>query len=280
MLDEVKKLQDAKHIHIGDYQKVNNAKDFIIQERKWAARVNHLSKNIHDASEGTIKTVNYSDLDRLINVRGKKRPIAVFVRPRSSNLSHGGAFIYDTRNLEDNALYLFAGTKCPDSLIKQAEILLRLMNDVKPANQIYRLIRDYNSDDFKHMIHQIGGHIDQIQSVKNAGDELFFENQFYKTLLNIKIFNEGKNFNVEFKNNRASLSDFPTHGAGVIDTSDLALYLYIPNRDSEDVKEREDVLQAALWMANHTEYRGREVLIFNAKDVPPNIAIIFGISYE
>lgn len=280
-IDAISKLQHQKRIvvQVNDVldSSRTDARDFYLQEKKWNQRVSSISKQITEESEGNIRAVNNLFLDRLINVRGKDKPIAVFVVPKSSSLSHGGCYIYDTRRVKDNTLYLFAGTECPDSLIHHGEDLIALMNANQPAKEIVHVIRDYKTAEFKRMIHEIGGHIDQLQSVTNAGDEFFFQHHFYKILLNVKSFSNGEESYIKFRR-QATFEELPSKGACVIDTSDLALYLYIPNPRSQDLDELDDISTACKWMGKKKEYKGREVTIFSSENVPPNIAIIFTLS--
>lgn len=276
-----KQMKDEKTISVditGKHSKSDSALDYFTKQKNWNKRIKEISKRINDLSSGNIKTVNNAFLDRLIEIRGKNRPIAVFVKPISSNLSHGGAFIYDTRKIKDKSLYLFIGNKCPMFLQRNAKALLELMDSLERAKHVFYINKDYECKEFRRMIHTIGGHIDQIQSPKSAGDEFLFEHCFYKTNLHIVIFSEGKPQALAFKSNQASIADLPQKGACVIDTSDLALYLYIPNPHSKDDDEKEDVLASVQWIASQREYKGREVTIFQSSSIPPNIAVIFGIT--
>ena len=245
------------------------------EKAKWSTAVTTTSKKIADLSFGKIRAVNNLDLDQLINVHGKHRPLAVFVKPRSSNLSHSGAFIYDTHKLKDNSLYLFIGKDCPPALEQLTEKLLDAYKQEYPTTNLIRIIRTTEGPDFNRMIKVIGGHIDQIQPSSKAGDELFFENNFFAVKLHLIIYSHGEIQTPDLKT--ISLDDLPEEGAAVIDTSDTALYLYIPHSDPINDVEKADQEKCIKWMSEEREYNGRDVTIFNKTCVPPNLKVLFNI---
>lgn len=233
----------------------------------WKEKVNDVSDILRSAPENNIKVINNMDLDRLIHVRGKNRPMAVFIPPRASNLNENNVFIYDTRKTKDNSLYLYAGMKSNDFQIELGRQLMKAMIETFPPEHTYEIIRD-DGPDFARLIHTIGGHKDDVQSAEIAGDDLFFENVFFKTLLHLHTFIDGKITNLDVQN--PLLSMFPENGAAVIDTSDLALYLWIG--DKSDPQNEQD---AANWLKSQKEYNNRELLIFRKERIPANLKIIF-----
>jgi len=239
------------------------------KKKRWDEAVNRASEQISTISLGKLRAINNLWLDRLINIQGKTRPIAIYVKPRSSSLSMNGVFIYDTRKLSDHSLYLFAGPEASDALILLGEKLLGLFHEETPDSSIIRIIKNLNSPEFSRMMKVIGGHISQIQTSKNAGEGLFFENQFFKTLLSIVIFVNGNKSVITKKN--LSVSDLPTEGVAIIDTSDSCLYLWIPHPDI-CVDDRE---MAVSWMSNEDRYTGRDVTVISSDCIPPNLKIIF-----
>ena len=246
------------------------------EKAKWTNVVTVASKKIADLSFGKIRAVNNLDLDQLINVHGKHRPIAVYVKPRSSNLSHSGAFIYDTHKVpKDKSLYLFVGRDCPPALETLGEKLLEAFHLEYPDAQLIRIIRTTEGADFQRMIKVIGGHIDQIQPSEKAGDELFFENNFFAVKLHLIIYSHGEVSTPDLKT--ISLDDLPEEGAAVIDTSDTALYLYIPHSNPINDVEKSDQEKCIKWMSEEKDYNGRDVTIFNKECVPPNLKVLFNI---
>ena len=222
-----------------------------------------------------MRAINQLDLDTLINVHGKNRPIAVYVRTCADQLSYSGAFIYDTHKLKDNGLYLFVGAKCSEPLEQQGEKLLELYSKQYPDAQVFRVIRTTESVEFKRMIKVIGGHIDQIQPASKAVDELFFENNFFKIKLHLVIYTNGEVKTPELK--QISMKDLPEEGAAIIDTSDKALYLYIPHADPINPQEKEDQDKCIKWMSEQREYNGRDITIFNSECIPPNLKVLFNV---
>ena len=246
------------------------------EKAKWTNAVSVASKKIADLSFGKIRAVNNLDLDQLINVHGKHRPIAVYVKPRSSNLSHSGAFIYDTHKVpKDNSLYLFVGRDCPPALEGLGEKLLEAFKLEYPDANLIRIIRTTEGPDFQRMIKVIGGHIDQIQPSAKAGDELFFENNFFAVKLHLIIYSHGDMSTPELKT--ISLDDLPEEGAAVIDTSDTALYLYIPHSNPINDVEKADQEKCIKWLSEERDYSGRDVTIFNKTCIPPNLKVLFNI---
>jgi len=238
----------------------------------WDNKITTIAEEVTRQSSGKVKVINHMNLDRLINVKGKNRPIAVFVPTKSSSLSMSGVFVYDTRKLPDNTLYLFAGPDCPDSLIELADKLLLMMHSNKPAENIIRIIKTTEGDDFNRMIHAIGGHKSQIMPTEKSSDDLFFENVFFKSLLHITSFSNGESKEIKAKN--IKYSDLPDKGAAIIDTSDIALYLWVPQPFSNDENEMHDVELATRFISENSAFNGREVFMFNPHTVPPNISII------
>ena len=250
-----------------------NATEEVKKKHEWNHNVRKITKTISKITNGNLKAINFRYVDRLINVRGTKNPIAFFLRPRSSELAPTGVFIYDTTRIaKDNALYLFAGPEATDHLIELGEKLLGLMIDDTECPNVIRIIKTMEGPDFNRMIYQMGGHKDMIQSGQNYGDQLFFEIQFFKTLLHIMIF-EGELMTEQTK---PDFKSFPDNGAAVIDTSDNALYLYVGHVKPESEEEKETQNRAISWMNDQPEFKGRELLVFDKSKIPPNLALIFG----
>lgn len=248
------------------------------QQYRWRRGVRSVATRMRQVSSGQLRAINFCYLDQLIDVRGKNRPLAVFVPPKSSNLSKGGVFIYDTTRMEDNRLYLFAGPESPQGLRELGERLLNLMIKEKPKAKVERIIGVLEGPDFAHMIHQMGGHVDMMQSSHNAGDHLFFEIQFFKTMLHVFVFKDNEMTEPDVEN--PTLDLLPDSCSAVIDTSDNALYLYIADVNTENEQEQADQLAALQWMNAQPEFRHRDILIFDKSSVPPNLAIIFGQANE
>ena len=248
------------------------------KQYRWNHAVRGVATKMRQVSSGQLRAINFCYLDQLIDVRGKNRPLAVFVPPKSSNLSKGGVFIYDTTRMEDNRLYLFAGPESPQGLRELGERLLNLMIKEKPKAKVERIIGVLEGPDFEHMIHQMGGHVDMMQSSHNAGDHLFFEIQFFKTMLHVFVFKDNEMIEPDVEN--PTLDLLPDSCSAVIDTSDNALYLYIADVNTENEQEQADQLAALQWMNAQPEFRHRDILIFDKSSVPPNLAIIFGQANE
>ena len=121
----------------------------------------------------------------------------------------------------------------------------------------------------------MGGHVSQIQSSKNAGDELFFERQYYMIKFKFYIFSHGKETEKRISTkSRPTIQDLPDFGAAVVDTNDTALYLYIANPNTEDPEEKKDVENATAWMTDNIK-ENRDITIFYKGTIPPNLLIIF-----
>ena len=277
--EEKKEEEDVmeRHVELKEIPEEELRPDATEEEKArhtWNHSVRKIATKVSELSCGNLRAINFCYIDRLIDVRGSKRPIAYFVPPKSSNLSHGGVFIYDTTRMADNRLYLFCGPESPENLRQLGENLLQLMIKETPKATIERIIGVEEGPTFEHMIHEIGGHVDMMQSTKNAGDQLFFEIQFFKTLLHIFLFRNNEMIDKVVEN--PTLDYLPDDGSAVIDTSDNALYLYIADVNSEDEQQQAAQYQAIQWMNKQPEFRHREILIFDKSTVPPNLAIIFG----
>lgn len=98
------KEEIAKRTREAEEEKKRISEKYEAEKQAWNTAVNTISTRITDLSFGKIRTINYMYLDQLISVHGRTRPIAVYVPAKSSELSHSGAFIYDTHKCEDNRL--------------------------------------------------------------------------------------------------------------------------------------------------------------------------------
>lgn len=273
--EEEEEGEISKHIRFEEFPEQpleDDAPEEVKEEHAWNHNVRQITKTINHISNGNLKAINFCYVDRLINVRGKNRPIAFFLRPLSSELSPSGVFIYDTtRILKDNALYLFVGPEADEFLEGLGEKLLDLMIESTKCHNIIRIKRDMNCPDFQRMIHQMGGNKVMIQTSKNYGDQLFFEIQFFKTLLHIMVF-DGEMMTSQ---DNLDFDELPQNCAVVIDTSDNALYLYVDHVDPSTEEEKNTQLQAIQWMSEQPEFSKRELLVFDKSKIPPNLKLLF-----
>ncbi|KAK8885964.1 hypothetical protein M9Y10_041423 [Tritrichomonas musculus] len=272
--EEEPELRDrsASFIEFPEQPLEEDAPEEVKEEHAWNHNVRQITKTINNISKGNLKAINFCYVDRLINVRGKSRPIAFFLRPVSSELAPSGVFIYDTtRVLKDNALYLFVGPEADEFQEKLGEKLLDLMIESTKCPNIIRINRDMNSPDFQRMIHQMGGNKIMMQTPKNYGDQLFFEIQFFKTLLHIEVF-EGEMMTGQ---DNLDFDELPPNCAVVIDTSDNALYLYVDHVDPQTEDEKKTQLNAIEWMSEQPEFAKRELLVFDKSKIPPNLKLLF-----
>ncbi|EAY10132.1 hypothetical protein TVAG_088470 [Trichomonas vaginalis G3] len=252
------------------------AEKYEAEKAAWTSQVKETSQTITDLSFGKIRTINHLDLDQLISVHGKSRPIAVYVPCKSSELTHSGAFIYDTHKLPDNSLYLFVGKDCPPALEAQGEKLLQAYSDEYQTVSIVHVKRTLEGPEFNKMIKTIGGHIDQIQSTEKAGDELFFENNFFKVKFHVVCFVEGKTLTPAVSKS-ITVDVLPEKGAAIIDCSDKSLYLYMSSVMPTDPVEKGDQENAIKFMTSQPEYSNRDVTIFNHNCIPANLKILLGL---
>ena len=252
-----------------------NASEEAKEKHKWNVNARKVTKTI--ATSSNLRAVNFCYVDKLIDVRGKNRPIAFYVPPKSSNLSTGGVFIYDRTQNKDNSIYLFIGPEAPQNLIPLGEKLLDLI--VKQSNNphVYHIERTLESEDFNKMIHDIGGNKSMMQGTNNAGDQFFFELQFFTTMLHIFIFENDEPVH-EIHEKNPKLSHLPSQGAAVIDTSDNNIYLYVSSVEESSLeghpvkKSLEDALS---WMKEQPEFKKKDLILFDKNRVPPNLQIIF-----
>lgn len=247
---------------------------FEAEKAAWNNQISTVSHQISDLSFGKIRTINHMDLDQLISVHGKSRPIAVYVPCRSSELSHSGAFIYDTHKCPDNSLYLYVGEDCPQPLEALGEKLLATYSNEYPKAEVFHVKRTNKGYEFNKMIKTIGGHIDQIQASVKAGDELFFENNFFKVKLHVVVFSGGNTEAIPVSKSISIDACLPEKGAAIIDCSDTALYLYMSSVMPTDPVEKEDQNRAIKYMTDSPEYSNRDVTIFNKGCIPPNLKLI------
>ena len=145
-----------------------------------------------------------------------------------------------------------------------------MVEDTKCDNVI-RIIRDMNCPQFAQMIHQMGGSAKMVQTSNNFGDPFFFQNQFFKTLLHIFIFTPN---NME-ETRELDFDKLPPNCAVVIDTSDLALYLYVDHVEPTNEEEKQTQTDAITWMGKQPELTNRELLIFDKSKIPSNLKILF-----
>lgn len=266
--------RDIKFTEIIEEAPPEDASQEVKEQFEWNQKVRTVNKKMGEISSGTLKAINFVYLDRLICVRGKNHPIAKYVPSKSSQLSYSGVFIYDTTKLHDNTLYLWSGPQATENLYNLGEKLLESMSQETPKARLIRMKGDCESDNFRHMIHEIGGHIGQIQKAENYGDEMFFEKCFYTTDLHIFQFKDNEQAELsEIK--QPSLDLLPENGAAIIDCSDNALYLYLDHVEAQNEQENNDQIKALVWMNEQKEYRTRDILIFDKGSIPPNLKIIF-----
>jgi hypothetical protein len=241
----------------------------------WNVKVREIGNEVVDISKGRLKPVNFYYRDALFQVRGHSRPIALTVRPISSNLCLSGVYIYDTTKLPDNRLYLFFGPESPPRLRSQGEKLFELMSSESPGSVFVRIDGNLESADFKRMLHEMGGHVGMIQPATRGGDERLFERQFFATQLRIHVFSGGRDSDIETSRDSFSISSLPDPCSAVIDPGDDSLYLYISDVHSEKESDFEDRRNAIQWLNSQPEYRDRSPFIFDKETIPPPLAILF-----
>lgn len=259
-------------IEFPEAQLPEDASPTVKAEYEYNHKVREITKSINAFSKGNIKPINFCYVDRLINIRGKSRPIPFFIPPLSSQLSPSGVFIYDTTRLaKDRALYFFVGPEADQFLQDSGEELLELMKEDTKCDNVIRIIRDMECDDFKRMIHQMGGSTIMIQSAHNYGDQFYFQNVFFKSLLHIFCF-DNEDLSTLDDLDFDTLSDTCSV---VIDTSDNALYLYVAHVDPQDQVEKDTQTAAIQYMSDQEEFKNRELLVFDKSTIPPNLRLLF-----
>jgi hypothetical protein len=234
-----------------------------------------ISANIEIQTQRKLRPVNYVDIDQLISVRGDKRPIAIYVAPRVSNLSPSGVFIYDRTRKEDNSLFLFVGPDAPERL---AELGGRLFSDMQSelgCSRAVQVLRTMDSPEFGDLMKLIGGTRAMIPPASGLGDEKLFERNFFMTKLQVHRFVGGAHEELSFDHEQPTLSIFGDRGSAVVDPGDDRLYLYVADFESDDWQENEDRAMAVEWMNQQQEYRGKWIHLFDLSEVPPNLRLIF-----
>ncbi|KAH0793173.1 hypothetical protein GPJ56_002882 [Histomonas meleagridis] len=249
-----------------------NASEEVKEKHQWNLNVRKITRAI--AVTSNLRAVNFCYVDKLIDVRGKNRPIAYFVPPKSSNLSKGGVFIYDRTQCPDNKIYLFVGPSAPNNLVPLGERLLGLIVEKANNPTIIRVERSLESSEFNEMIHDMGGNIIMMQESEKAGDQFFFELQFFATYLHIFNFEVGKSME-EVHVKKPTLDILPKEGASVIDTSDNNIYLYVSDVSAQEGPTYDELQNALKWMGEQQEFKKKDVIVFDLKTVPPNLQIIF-----
>ncbi|KAH0794452.1 hypothetical protein GPJ56_001477 [Histomonas meleagridis] len=273
--EEEYKILAARGFVFNEYKESEieeNASKEVKEKHEWNLNVRKITRAL--AVTSNLRAVNFVYTDRLIDVRGKNRPIAYYVPPKSSNLSTGGVFIYDRTHNRDNTIYLFIGPKAPNNLVPLGEKLLNLIVEKANNPTVYRVDRSLESEEFKDMIHAIGGNITMMQDAEKAGDQFFFELQFFATKLHIFNFEVGKGIE-EVHVKKPTLDILPDEGASVIDTSDNNIYLYVSNVEVHEGPIQECLNSALHWMGEQPEFQKKDVIVFDKKTVPPNLQIIF-----
>lgn len=247
-----------------------NASQEVKEEHEWNHNVREITKVVNDLTE--IKAINFCYVDRLINIRGKNKPIAFYLKPVSSELSPNGVFIYDTTRLaKDRNLYLFVGPEANQFLEKSGEKLLEMLIEETKCPNVIRIIRDMNSPDFDKMIHQMGGSKKMILSSNNYGDQFFFQNQFFKTLFHVYVFTANNQMEAS---NDLNFDTLPPNCAAVIDTSDSSLYLYVDHVDPTSEEEKQTQNDAITWMGKQPQLAKRELLVFDKSKIPCNLKLL------
>lgn len=270
LTEEIEPVQkDGNYTEFPEQQITEDASQEAKEEFEWNHNVREITKAIKELTD--LRAINFCYVDRLINVTGKNRLIACYLRPLSSELSENGVFIYDTTRLSKNrALYLFVGPKASAFLEKSGEKLLNMMVEDTKCETVFRIIRT-KGPEWQRMIHQMGGSEIMVRTEKGFGDPFFFENQFFKTLLHIFIFTPN---NMEQRND-LNFDELPPNCAAVIDTSDLALYLYVDHVEPTSEEEKQTQLDAIHWMGKQPQYKNRELLVFDKSKIPTNLKILF-----
>ncbi|KAK8880918.1 hypothetical protein M9Y10_003619 [Tritrichomonas musculus] len=240
------------------------------EEYDYNHKVRQLTQTINTISNGYLKPINFCYVDRLINIRGRKRPIAVFLKPVSSELSPSGVFIYDTTRMpKDKALYFFVGPESQKSLEQFGE---KILDDLSKETKCQNIIRitDMKSPNFQKMVHQMGGNQIMILKPKNYGDELVFERSFFTEKLHMRLFEKDQK-------TTCSVIDFdsvPKNGVLVIDPSDFALYLYVDNIELKNDDEKKSLISAIEWMKNQPRFDKRELFVFDRSRIPSTVQLL------
>ena len=259
-----------KYVEFKEIPLPSNASKEDKEEFNYNHKIRNLTQLINTTTNGFLKPINFCYVDRLINIRGVKRPIAVFLKPVSSELSPSGVFIYDTTRMQkDKTLYFFIGPESQGNLEQFGEQILASLSAESKCNNIIR-IRDMQSPEFHKMVHQMGGHERMILKPKNYGEELVFERSFFTEKLRVKLFDGDKRTTL-------SLIDFGSvskNGALVIDPNDFALYLYLDNIDPKNDEEKKALLTAIEWMKNQPRYDKRELFVFDKSRIPSTVNLL------
>ena len=215
--------------------------------------------------------INFCYVDRLISVRGIKKPIAIALNPKTAKLSSYGVYIYDTTRLQsDQALYLFVGPDAQEKTEKFGQNLLSLMSKETKCQNIKKIVRNSSSQDFQDMIQRIGGNQQSLDKSKNYGDELifqlsFFANQFHNHIIVGDTI--APRTSVDFNN-------LPPNCVDIIDNGDFVLYFYVDHANPSSDAERQTQLNAINYVCNKPEFRNREVIVFDKTIIPATVQIL------
>lgn len=255
----------------------NDATEEEKEEYDYNHKIRQLTELISTSTDGYLKPINFCYVDRLINIRGRNRPIAIFLKPVSSELSENGVFIYDTtRMAKDKAIYFFVhssnsnnlNSKTLKTLEQFGEQIIQSLSTESNCTNIIR-INDMNSPEFDKMIHQMGGHKRMIQKEGNYGDELIVERSFFKEKLSAKIFSGTKRTTC----GSVDFDSVPQNGAMVINPKDFALYLYLDNIDPKNDEEKQSLMTAIEWMKNQPNFDKKELFVFDKSRIPSTVQL-------
>lgn len=247
-----------------------NASQIEKKDYDYKVKIRNIAQMIQDATNGYLKPINSVYVDRLLNIRGKKKPLAIFMKPVSSNISANGIFIYGTTRIKNNeALYLFIGPNYKGELVKTAEKILMQLSEESKCKNIFR-INDTNSPVFQKMIHQMGGSQKTILNDAVYEDENKFEKKFFVEKLGIHRFGGSKMINLVSLN----LNDIKENNALVIDPNDYVFYLFLDNIEPKNDKEKKSLIDAIEWMKSQPSFDKRELFIFGKEHAPYTVKLM------
>lgn len=231
----------------------------------------NITKQIKSKSNGKVNPINFCYVDRLISVRGYKKPIAISLNPSKAKLSSYGVYIYDTTRLQsDKALYLFVGPNAHEKTEKFGQNLLNLLVNETKCNNVVKIIRNTNSPDFQNMIQRMGGNQGSLDKSKQYGDELIFQLNFFSSQFHNHIIvgdTISPRTSVDF-------DILPPKCVDIIDNGDFSLYVYVDNANPSSDAERQTQVNAINYICSRPEFRKREVIVFDKTTIPACVQIL------
>lgn len=230
----------------------------------------NITKQIITKSNGKVHPINFCYVDRLINVRGYKKPIAITLNPKTAKLSTYGVYIYDTTRLQqDKALYLFVGPDAQEKTEKFGQNLLSLLVNETKCQNVIKIIRNINSQDFQNMMNRLGNQ-NSLSKSKKYENELVFQLNFFSSQFHNQIIvgdtispRTSVDFNI-----------LPQRCVDIIDNGDFSLYFYVDNANPSSEEERQTQINAINYICSKPEFRNREVIVFDKTTIPATVQIL------